>query len=296
LDVHYAEVYRRASNPNLVEEDHGGPEALRFQKNCLDRGVPAAALLNIDSVKATRSIGQGSSAARMQAMELISEYLPQLPENNRKRVINANIAAIAGQTGVETFGIPEESRPEGSDLSIASLENNALQNGGQVLIDPDQSHETHMNVHLQFADTIIKGVKDKETDPISADRAIQSLIPHMLGHLKFMEEDPTLEEKYNNYNEQVSELMKLADQLNRMARDMQEQAQAAQQQQGQGQPDPKSMVAMNKIELDRAKFQNDAMIKQAKFQHQAQLQDKKTAQRLMIDKIKVAQRYGSIQP
>jgi hypothetical protein len=297
LDVHYAEVYRRASNPNLVEEDHGGPEALKFQKACLNRGVPAAAMLDMDSVKATRSIGQGSSAARMQAMEMIAEYLPQLPEGNRKRVINANIAAIAGQTGVETFGIPEEKKIEGSDLSIASLENNALQNGGHVLIDPDQSHETHMQVHLQFSGSIIKGIQDKQEDPVAADKAMQSLIPHMLTHLKYMEEDPTQEAKYNEFNEQVSELMKIADQLNRMAADIQQkQMEQAQQQQGQGGQDPKTMLAMNKIELDRMKFQNDAQLKQAKAQHQMMLQDRKTAQRLMVDKIKVAQKYGSIQP
>jgi hypothetical protein len=297
LDVHYAEVYRRASNPNLIEEDHGGPEALRFQQACIDRGVPAGALLDIASVKATRSIGQGSSAARMQAMELIGQYLPQLPESNRKRVINANIAAIAGQTGVETFGIPDEVKPDGNDLSIASLENNALKANGQVLIDPDQNHYTHLTVHLQFAGSLIQGVQDKKLDPREAAPAMQSIIPHMLTHLKFLEEDPTRQEQYDNMNEQTSELMKMADQLNKYAEQMQEQEDAQrQQQEGQGQQTPQQMVAMNKIQLDRMKFQNDAQIKQAKAQHQMQLQDRKTAQRLMIDRVKTAQKYGSIQP
>jgi len=299
LDVHYAEVYRRASNPNLIEEDHGGPEALKFQKACIDRGVPKAALLDVDSVKATRSIGQGSSAARMQAMEMIGQYLPQLPEANRKRVINANIAAIAGQTGVETFGIPEERKVEGNDLSMASIENNILQQGGNVLIDPDQSHETHLNVHLQFAGELVKAIQEKQADPVMVDRAMQSLIPHMLTHLKYMEEDPTMESKYNDFNEQVSELMKIADQLNRMSQDIQkQQAEAQQQQQGQvqGAQDPKMLAVQAKIELDRMKFSNDAQIKQAKAQHQMQLQDRKTAQRLMVDKIKTASKYGSIQP
>jgi len=297
LDVHYAEVYRRASNPNLIEEDHGGPEAIRFQQACINRGVPAAALLDIESVKATRSIGQGSSAARMQAMELIGQYLPQLPESNRKRVINANIAAIAGQTGVETFGIPEEVKPDGSDLSIASLENNALQSGGQILIDPDQNHATHMAVHLQFAGGIIKMVQEKQIDPMSADKSMEALIPHMLTHLKYLEEDPTREAQYNAMNEQVSEIMKIADQIASLAQDMMKQQQEAAQQQGQQQPqDPSAMVAMNKIQLDRMKFQNDAQIKQAKAQHLMQLQDRKTAQKLMVDRLKAAQKYGAIQP
>ena len=297
LDVHYAEVFRRASNPNIIEEDHGGPEAIRFQQACINRGVPKAALLSIDSVKATRSIGQGSSAARMQAMELIGQYLPQLPESNRKRVINANIAAIAGQTGVETFGIPEETKPDGNDLSIASLENNAINSGGEVIIDPDQNHFNHLNVHLQFAGQIVQLVQDQKEDPRKAAVAMQAMLPHLLTHLQYMQGDPTRTEQYDSMNEQTSEFMKMADQLNKYAQQVQEQENArAQQQAGQGQQSPNQMVAMNKIQLDQMKFQNDAQIKQAKAQHQMQLQDKKTAQRLMIDRIKASQKYGSIQP
>jgi hypothetical protein len=292
LDVHYREVYRRASNPNLIEEDHGGLEALKFQKACMERGVPAAAMLDIDSVKATRSIGQGSSAARMQAMELIGQYLPQLPESNRKRVINANIAAIAGQVGVETFGIPEEVKQEGNDLSISSLENNALQGGGQVLIDPDQNHVTHMAVHSQFANQLIKGLQDQQIDPIAVNVAMQGLMPHMLGHLQFIGEDPTRAEQFDSMSNDLNELMKIADQISRMAMDMQQKQIEAMQQQQQQQPqDPKMLIAMNKIELDQMKFQNDSQIKQAKAQHQMQLQDQRTAQRLMIDKLKIAQQY-----
>jgi hypothetical protein len=258
----------------------------------MERGVPAAAMLDIDSVKATRSIGQGSSAARMQAMELIGQYLPQLPESNRKRVINANIAAIAGQVGVETFGIPEEVKQEGNDLSISSLENNALQGGGQVLIDPDQNHVTHMAVHSQFANQLIKGLQDQQIDPIAVNVAMQGLMPHMLGHLQFIEEDPTRAEQFDSMSNDLNELMKIADQISRMAMDMQQKQIEAMQQQQQQQPqDPKMLIAMNKIELDQMKFQNDSQIKQAKAQHQMQLQDQRTAQRLMIDKLKIAQQY-----
>jgi hypothetical protein len=264
----------------------------------MDRGVPAGALLDMDTIKATRSIGQGSASARLQAMGLIGQYLPQLPESNRKRVINANIAAIAGQTGVETFGIPEEVRPDGNDLSIASLENNALQSGGQVLIDPDQNHATHLAVHIQFGGGIVQAVQNQQVDPRQANQSMQALLPHLLGHLQFLETDPTRQDQFDSMNEQTSELMKIADQLARMSEDLQQKEMEAQQQameQQGGQQDPQQMVAMNKIELDRLKFQNDAMIKQAKFQHQAQLQDKKTAQRMMIDRLKVAQQYGTNQ-
>ena len=295
LDLHYKEVYRRLANPNILEEDHGGPEALAFQEACIKRGVPAAAMIDIDSVKATRSIGQGSSAARMQAMELIGQYLPQLPESNRKRVINANIAAIAGQTGVDTFGIPEETKPDGNDMSIASLENNAFQSGGQVIVDPDQNHFVHLNVHLQFAGQIVQGVQDQQVDPRQAAQIMSAALPHMLVHLQNMENDPTRKEQFDNMNEQVGELMKIADQINSMAQDLQEREQEAMmEQQQQPQQTPQMMVAMNKIELDQAKFQNDAMLKQQKMQHQLALKDKQVAQKLMIDKVKLASKYSSL--
>jgi hypothetical protein len=295
LDTHYREVYRRASNPNIVVEDHGGPESITFQEACMNRGVPAAALLDIESVKATRSIGQGSSAARMQAMNLISQYLPQLPESNRKRVINANIAAIAGQTGVDTFGIPEEDKLDGNDLSIASLENNAFSSGGQVLIDPDQNHFIHLTVHLQYAGSIIQAIQQQQEDPRKAALTMQAAIPHILTHLKYLEEDPTRKDQFDNLNEQTSELMKIADQLNQMAAQIMEQ-EMAQQEQGQGAQDPQMMVAQNKIMLDRAKAQNDMQIKMAKAQNQMSLKDKQVAQRLMIDKVKMASKYSSITP
>jgi len=297
LDLHYKEVYRRLANPNIVEEDHGGPEALEFQQACIKRGVPAAALLDIDSVKATRSIGQGSSAARMQAMELIGQYLPQLPESNRKRVINANIAAIAGQTGVDTFGIPEETKPDGNDMSIASLENNAFQSGGQVIVDPDQNHFVHLTVHLQFAGQIVQGVQEQQVDPRQAAQIMSAALPHFIVHLQNMENDPTRKEQFDSMNEQVGELMKIADQINSMAQDLQEREQEAMmQQQQQPQQTPQMMVAMNKIQLDQAKFQNDAILKQQKVQHQLALKDKQVAQKLMIDKVKLASKYSSTAP
>jgi hypothetical protein len=233
----------------------------------------------------------------MQAMELIGQYLPQLPESNRKRVINANIAAIAGQTGVDTFGIPEETKPDGNDMSIASLENNAFQSGGQVIVDPDQNHFVHLNVHLQFAGQIVQGVQDQQVDPRQAAQIMSAALPHMLVHLQNMENDPTRREQFDNMNEQVGELMKITDQINSMAQDLQEREQEAMmEQQQQPQQTPQMMVAMNKIELDQAKFQNDAMLKQQKMQHQLALKDKQVAQKLMIDKVKLASKYASTAP
>jgi hypothetical protein len=230
----------------------------------------------------------------MQAMDLISQYIPQLPESSRKAVINAKIAAIAGQSGQETFGIPDEQKLDGSQLSIASLENNAFSSGGQVLLDPDQNHYVHMNVHLQFCGQVVQAVQNQQQDPRQASVIFQSAIPHMITHMQYLESDPTRKEQYDALAEQMGELLKLADQMNQFAAQISEQeAQQQAQQQGQGMQDPKMAVAENRIMLDRAKFENDAQIKQAKAQHQMELQDKRTSQRLAIDKIRAASKYSN---
>jgi hypothetical protein len=126
---------------------------------------------------------------------------------------------------------------------------------------------------------------------------MSAALPHMLVHLQNMENDPTRKEQFDSMNEQVGELMKIADQVNSMAQDLQEREQEAMmQEQQQPQQTPQMMVAMNKIELDQAKFQNDAMLKQQKVQHQLALKDKQVAQKLMIDKVKLASKYASTAP
>jgi hypothetical protein len=113
-----------------------------------------------------------------------------------------------------------------------------------------------------------------------------------------LEDDPTRTEQFDSLNNQTSESMKIADQINRMAQDLQKQEmEQAQQQQGRGAQDPKMAVA---AERDGARWgyssRTDAQIKAANAQHAMRTTSDKTAQRLMIDRIKVASKYGSIQP
>ena len=295
LDLHYQEIFRRASNPNILSEDPGGPEALLFQKECQDAGVPMAALLSIEYVRATRSIGQGSSAYRVEAMERIMEMLPQLPESSRKNAINATITAILGQNGSADFGIPDEEKMDGQQLSIASLENNAFMSGGQTLVDPDQNHAVHLSVHMQFLGGLVKQVQERQIDPREALKVFKGGLPHVGTHLQYLEEDPTREDQFNEMNGHMSELLKIADQISSLAKDAQEQEDQQREQQ-QPQQDPKMAIAQNRIMLDRATVQNKIQLSTIKTQHQLKMADEKTAQRLSIERIKAAQKYGSIQP
>lgn len=289
LDVHYAEVYRRASNPNLVEEDPGGREALEFQSRCINRGVPKAALLKIESVKATRSIGMGSSAARMAALRQVAEFLPMLPENKRIKVINSNIAAAVGQAGLEVFGIDENEKPTGNDASIASLENNAFVGGGQVIVDPNQNHYIHCSIHLKFFGEVVQAVQKGQLDPREAYRMFSNGGPHLLMHLGLLQQDPTRKAQFEAFNKETADLMKIADQIAKKAEKQTEQEQEAQPEEDPMNT-PEWAVANNRIRLDNLKAESDLGIKERKSEQQMMLKDETTAQKVTQSDIQFIQK------
>lgn len=290
LDTHYAEVYRRASNPNLLEEDPGGKEALEFQSRCINRGVPKAAMLKIESVRATRGIGMGSSAARIASLRALAEFMPMLPENSRTRLVNSIIAAYAGQAGMEIYGINEQDRLTGNDASIASLENNAFMSGGQVVIDPNQNHYIHFSIHIKFAGEVVQAVQQGKLDPRVAYKILSALGPHLLIHLKFLSEDPTRKQQVAQFKVDVSELMKVSDQIAKQAEKLQAQEdESAQQDQGP-EMTPEWAVAQNRIRLDNEKAANDMNLKTAKTRQQMELKDETTAQKVTQNSINFEQK------
>ena len=284
LDTYYTEVFRRLSNLNILLEDQGGPEALKFQKFCKDNGVPLAALKDVE-VQATRSIGQGSPAARKSAMSGIMQLVPMLPEQQRLAAIRDTVAAIGGQQFVDKYAPKTDNQLQGNDATISSLENNVFMTGGQTIIDPNQNHFIHSSVHLQFFGKLIQGLQQQQVDPHQVSQALQSGGPHLRGHLKFLSQDPSRKTQYDSLNQQAAELMKMADQVEQMVQQMDEQ-QAKQQQEQQPPVDPKMLVAQNQIQLNTALAQSEIERKGAKAQHDMKIKDLKTAQELQIAKLK----------
>lgn len=291
LDLHYTELYRRIASPNLLPEDPGGREALAFQKACMAQGVPKAALNPaVCEVSATRSIGQGSSAARIMAMSQIGRFVQQLPEDKRANVIRDSIAAIGGQPFVDRYAPDLVERPTGIDASIAALENNAFMQGGQVVIDPDQNHYIHCSVHLKFFAEMVEGVRQQQMDPRQALKCLQVGGPHLLMHLKQLEQDPTRKDQFTMLNQQTAELMKMADQIAKYAEQIQEQEDEQRKQQQQPQLTPEEMRAQNQIQLDTQKAQHDMQIKEAKAAQMMALKDRAAAQRLQITNLHTRQK------
>lgn len=276
FDLHYSEMYRRATNPNITEEDPGGKEALAFQRACEDKGVPRAILLSAE-VKATRSVGLGSLNHRIGVMRSMTEFMATLPENKRNNLLRDYIATLGGEQAVQKYAPEPMNEPTGSDLSIASLENNAFLIGGEVIIDRNQNHYIHATVHIQFVGRLITALQEGQENATSVNSTLQVAGPHLVTHVQYLANDPTRQDQYKELNRQLAEVMKIADQIARMAQEEQEEQQQQQQQQ------PEMTPEMLKVQLD-------AQIKQQEAQARMALKEEETRQRMELRDMQTAQK------
>lgn len=229
LDRLYRETFRRASNRKLLDSDPGAKEAKAFQKRCKDRGIPDEAWDHIVSVRATRSIGNGSATGRiLQLQQMIPIVLTRSPEASQKNFVNDLIGAMAGNQGaVEAYGIPMDDPAPGEEEWEATIENNAFLSGGHVLITPQQNNFTHATYHINFMAGIISDVQQGGIDPITASMALDDAGPHTLQHMKAMEGDATRRRELGKLKEQFGQITRQADEIRQAAKQMEaEQAKA----------------------------------------------------------------------
>ena len=234
LDRLYRQVLKRASNRKLVKSDPGATDAMAFQKRVRQRGVPDAALDNIVSVRATRSIGAGSSAGRALAMQQLAPIvLTRCPEEKQKTFINDWIGAVANtQYAVEAYGMNLGPDHPGNDEWQANVENNGFLVGGPAQFVIDQNHLIHATFHINFMAGMMQDVQNGALDPIHASMALNDAGPHTLKHLAELAKDPTRKQDLAQLQQQFGEITRQADQVRKAAQAMQkeqDQQQAAQQ-------------------------------------------------------------------
>lgn len=281
-DLHYSEIYRRATNLNILEEDIGGKEIRSFQQKCRDLGIPEA-VMKTATVKATRSIGQGSASARISLLQNgIGQFISMLPEDKRNNVITDTIAAIGGEQAVQRYAPVPNEEPTGSDMSIAALENSAFLTGGQVVLDRNQNHFIHASMHLQFAGQLVSSYQQGQRSATEVYQVLQALGPHLLLHLDYIQKDPTRKNQYNQLNRQTAELMKVTDQLAGLAQEEQEQAQNQQQQQ----TDPELAKVQGELAIQAQESQAKMQMKQVETEQRMALRDAKAAQDITLQNAK----------
>lgn len=282
-DAVEAEKYRRATNPNLTKFSPGGEAAIDFQDRCKKRGVPLKALRQIESVKATRIIGQGSQFQRQQALEWMLGLIAMLPEDGRTAVIDDSIASRAGQALVRRYN----PKPEGANTAtdqhaFAMLQVSAMKDGVPPVITSTQNPVIYAQTFLQAASQAL-GSLEQGANPVEVLAFLELAGPAAAAHLDRMRGDKSREGALKVLEQQWKEVAKLTDQLQKQVQQQQEQqqAQAQEAQAAQAEQQAKAQAAMS-----------DEAIKARETQAKIDRDNAKAVSKMGIDRAKAGQKMA----
>ena len=292
LDMLFAEKYRRAINPDYTKVMPGGGMALKFQKACRDRGVPAACMSKTLKVQTTRSAGRGSPYARQAVMSQLMGLVNMLPEGGRHSVIEDNIAALAGWSSVARY-LPEPK----ADLTTqeqqqeTARENILFKTGGIIPVSSGDNHAIHAAGHLQAGSEAAEVLNGQQgVNPEEIATFLRAMLEHTSGHMEELALDGSRKDMMKMLEDQFGQLSSLYEEiLNEINNQQQQQQEAVAEGEQAGATaaglDPKEQLEQAKFEREEArrdaKVQADIQRKASKAQQDIALKDAKTAAKLM---------------
>ena len=275
LDRFYAEKYRRASSPNVID-----PMAIEFQKRCRERGVPKEALGNIDYVEATRNYGQGSAFLRLQTLTGLMQVSGQLPESGRDALMRDYIAALAGQQQVGRYMVqPEQDVYAKDQIAEANIENAVMGTGTAPVITDSQNHTLHIQTHLAKGSELAQAIQ-QGANPQAITEYFGLLIPHIEEHLGLLSVDESRKDEVKAFGDQLQELVGFANEVaNQVAQQLEQQQ--AEQAQAAGGPSADEQMKIEAMQREEAR-------KDAALQAEIERNRLKTEQELAIADAKAA--------
>lgn len=292
LDGLFAERYRRATSKDMTKSTPGGEAALAFQKRCKDRGMPLECLRKIVSVRATRTIGQGSAAMRQSVITDLLGFLSMLPESGRQNLLQDMIASRVGQQHVQRY-LPEPMVDVKRDdqTALAMLENAALKENAPVLVTNTQMHIAHIQAHLQAGAEAAQSLEGGQSDQMQIAVFLPPLIGHISQHLQRIATDATRQDAVKAFSEQLGQLVEVSEMLTKSQVEQQQQQQEQMQMQMQMQQQAQALQsgADPADQLAQMRAGRDEDRRDIKLQNDMQRKAKKSEQDLIIKDMKAAQ-------
>jgi hypothetical protein len=304
LDQLYQQMYLRASDPNTPDA-----EAKKFQKECINQGVPLIALRNTDYVRATRTAGYGSPQMRMSNSQRMGPYLGMLPEQGKYNWVRDEVISIAGPENVDRY-FPQQKFPS-HDQWEANMENGVMHAGQHVMIADGQNHAVHGDVHLDSVEQMVTMANTfYQQAPAAAGVAAmtkvqqygQIITPHINAHLQLLANDLIHAPQFKALQTRLGSLVNVFRQIDAIVQQGQEHMQAVQgaQQQADTIEQIKMSKAQNEMQIERAmaasKIQNQNLKTLSQIQtSQAKAQAKVVPPRQLMN-AEIAQGNQNISP
>lgn len=260
LDSFFEERYNRASNPNLNPITKSDKDAIEFQRRCKERGVPVQAMMDIDFVEATRTVGQGSQFAKQQLLGSLLSLSGALPEGGKINLLKDYIAAQVGQQMVDRY-LPtqiQSSRIQ-DQAALAVLEHASIRQSNMPIVTDTQDHVIHIETHMAAANQAASSLQSGG-NPEEIMLFMQGIGQHVQNHLQRLSTDPARRQQVDGYAQNLQELGKTIEQLGQMLQQQQQgQAQMQQAQAIQQGTDPKTALMNADIQSKIARQNAEVM-------------------------------------
>jgi len=222
----------------------GGPEAVEFKERCLKRGVPLQALMEIDDISAYRSAGAGSSVQALMATETLMEYLSAVPDAGQEEIKRLFVSRLLGTDSMNAICGEVKQSESSQDGWEASMENNALREGGKGKLADGQSNTLHLDTHLGDGEQHVADVQQDAKDHDGMDLEwlqklavhLDALGQHAMEHLKAIANDPGRKDKAKEFQKRLMGLGRVLDKVKQHLAEMQQAMQAQQPQGGGAEP------------------------------------------------------------
>lgn len=261
LDEWYDRILRLAVQPS-ASKDMWAVIAREFRDRCMARGVPPQAFKAISEVKAVCAYGKGSASARINNyMMLYQSPAYQNASSDRQIAVDRGfVASMFGEDGVQQYcrSINDNDQVD-TDMSFATVENDALAAGGEALAAPRQDQIKHLTIHFDKVNQLLDAWNQGQMEPQAVYQAIVPFGVHTKQHLNYLQTNPLKKKEFQSFYNQWQQLSRMA---NKLRSDIES---AAQQQPPQQQVSEKLQIGLANVEAQKqigmAKVQANAHIK-----------------------------------
>jgi len=228
-DALLAEMFRRAVIQGKKKVGYNWQRCKEFIDRCIEDGVPEECLEpdHIESVRATRVIGQGSEFTRQQALEFLWVTIGMtLPESGRKNLIEDMIASRAGQNAVKRY-MPEGENPQQQDqLAWATSTVADMKVGVAPVVTSSQDPIVFLGVYINAAHQAIQSL-DQGAQPEEVVSFLEICGQSIAGQLQKIAQDPSRKQIVQQVEKELKQIGQVVDKL---TEHLQQQAQAQQEQ------------------------------------------------------------------
>lgn len=241
--------FKRAVSNKLTKYDVGYAEAQEFIEQCKKHGVTIEELRKVKTVKAIRSIGNGSAQARQLTMKELLSLSSGFDQTGKELLMHDVVAALGGQDAANRYK-PLAPPRKTLDFDIATLENANFRMGIPVPVNADQNHASHLEAHFPLVEMLVMGIQQQQ---LSQEQGIQMLRPAMANiteHVLLFSENALRQVEAGEMRKRLQNVAAFVDQLSQqMQQKMLKQQREAQAEAGDS-PTPEQQFELQKLDRE----------------------------------------------